>query len=468
MSPEFNRRNFLKGSALFAAGISVAGNKAMANTGSSTNMINFATKPMEKVKVAVVGMGGRGTAAVDRLSKIKDVEFVAFADIYEGQVKRGQNILKRNGRRPVKGFWGNEYSFKKLCDLDIDLVYIATSWKWHVPIAVHAMKQGKHTAIEVPVTTTIEESWELVETSEKTGKHAVILENCCYDFFELQTLNMVREGVFGELTHAEGAYIHELNGLIANSYVDRWRLEPNQKHNGNLYPTHGLGPVAQCLNINRGNQFKYMTSMSSQEASFTEWANEHRKDLAGKPYRGDMNTTLIKCYNGQTIMVQHDVSSPRPYSRIHMLQGTKAFARKWPEQKIAIKKPQYGNGHRWLNHPEMQEIAKEYGHPLAKTIGNVARKVGGHGGMDFIMDYRLIYCLKNGLPMDMNVYDAAAWSCITPLSEMSINKHSSAVKVPDFTRGKWRKAEPLGIVNVDPKKLPVVSSLKGEGQMNIH
>ena len=323
-------------------------------------------------------------------------------------------------------------------------------------MCVYAMKSGKHACTEVPAAMTVEEAWELVETSEKTGKHCMMLENCCYDFFEMQTLNMVREGVFGELTHAEGAYIHTLCGLIANEkngYQGMWRFNQNNENNGSLYPTHGLGPVAQCMNINRGNLFSHLVSMSSQEAAFTEWArhNGREKYAALKHYRGDMNTTLIKCAKGQTIMIQHDVSTPRPYSRIHLLQGTKGMARKWPEQMIAL-------GHKKQNAEQMKELQAKYEHPLSRTMGEIARKVGGHGGMDFIMDYRLIYSLKNGLPLDQDVYDAAAWSSVVPLSIDSVANNSRSIDVPDFTRGAWKTNKPLGIVDVKPSLLPVVGT----------
>jgi len=330
------------------------------------------------------------------------------------------------------------------------------------------MKHGKHTCTEVPAAVSVEEAWELVETSEKTGKHCMMIENCCYDFFELQTLNMVRQGVFGELTHAEGAYIHSLCELFTNeegddAYQDQWRLHQNIGQNGNLYPTHGLGPVSQCLNINRGNKYDYLVSMSSQEAAFTEWARENNEKYAGiDNYRGDMNSTLIKCANGQTIMVQHDVSTPRPYSRIHMLQGTKGIARKYPARRIAL--IDRNHGHKWLNSEEKKEMAAKYEHPLTRTIGEIAKKVGGHGGMDFIMDYRLIYCLKNGLPLDQDVYDAAAWSCIVPLSLKSVARKSDSIDIPDFTRSAWKTNAPLGIVDVDPAKLPLldVKSIGGD------
>ncbi len=473
MGNQINRRDFLRNSAIVAGGMSLTGCNSLSavGLGQRTNMCGFAAKPIDKIKVAFVGLGMRGPGAVARIAKIKDVEIVALCDIRENRVRNAQKILKRNNRPEAKEFYGTEDAWKKMCQLDLDLVYIATPWALHAPMGIYAMEHGKHVAIEVPAATTMEECWALVNTSERTQKHCMQLENCCYDFFELLTFNMAREGVFGELTHGEGAYIHELIGLMANKngYHKQWRLQHNLEHNGNIYPTHGLGPIAQCMDVNRGNKFDYLTSMSSQDAAFREWARAHNnKELQQvEKYRGDMNTTLIKLAKGQTIMVQHDVSTPRPYSRIHLLQGSKGMARKWPVQKIALSS--HGHGHRWLNDGEFKEISRKYEHPLSKTMGSIAKKVGGHGGMDFIMDYRLIYCLKNGLPLDQDVYDLASWCAVTPLSEQSLNNMSSGVKIPDFTRGAWKTNKPLGVVTVDPAKLPVVGIETGGGkQLNVH
>ncbi|MGL4854563.1 MAG: Gfo/Idh/MocA family protein, partial [Lentisphaeria bacterium] len=432
----------------------------------------------------VIGLGMRGPGAVDRLSKIQDVEITALCDIYENKVNGTQNILKRNNRPEAKAFFGSKEAWKKMCELDLDLVYICTPWEDHVPMAVYAMEHGSHAAVEVPVATTMEECWQMVEVSEKTQKHCVILENCCYDFFELLTLNMAREGVFGELTHGEGAYIHELGswmmpngGHDKSAYQGNWRYfhntksgQPNKLKDGNPYATHGMGPLAQCMNVNRGNKVDYMVSMSSQEAAFTTMAKElNRPDFINKheDYRGDMNTSLLKLNGGQTIMIQHDVSTPRPYSRIHLLQGSKGIARKWPNPaRIALRS--HHGGHQWLNSEEFKAINEKYGHPLSKEMGSIARKVGGHGGMDFIMDYRLIYSLKNGLPMDMDVYDAAVWSAITPLSYQSCAKKSTSFDFPDFTRGAWKTNKPLEIVTVDQSKLPVVGQVQSNAnQLNV-
>ena len=481
---DVNRRSFLKGlTGVIGAGMVSscksgteetsleAAQKALhakfASKKAIRNMATFTNKPMSKVRVGIIGLGMRGYGAVDRLAKIKDVEIVALGDLKADKVARSQGTLKKNNRPAAKEFHSSPDAWKKMLELDLDLIYIVTPWSLHTPMCLAAMESGKNAACEVPIAKTVEECWQLVETSERTGKHCVMLENCCYDFFEMMTLRMVREGAFGELTHVEGAYIHALNSLIATNFEGKWRLEENQTRNGGLYQTHGIGPVAQCLDINRGNQMDYLTSISSQEAAFSAWAKENGKEELAKGYRGDMNTTLVKCVNGQTIMIQHDVNTPRPYSRIHLLQGTKGCARKWPERGIAL--TSHDNAHRWLNDAEMKEIEAKYNHPLAEVMGDIARKVGGHGGMDFIMDYRLIYCLKNGLPMDMNVYDGAAWSALAALSEDSVANEGKSVKVPDFTRGQWKNTAPLPIVTVDPKKLPVVTKVKNAAkQLNVH
>jgi hypothetical protein len=277
----------------------------------------------------------------------------------------------------------------------------------------------------------------------------MMLENCCYDFFELATLNMARDGVFGELMHAECAYIHDLRWLKfekENGYQDMWRLKYSYDHTGNLYPTHGLGPVAQIFGINRGDRMEHLTSMSTNQAGMSLYAREkfgEDSPQARKSYKlGDMNTSLVKTARGKTIMIQHDTTSPRPYSRIHLLSGTKGIAMKWPERKIALEP----DAHSWLPDEERDTLLQKYEHPLAKRVGELAKKVGGHGGMDFIMDWRLIHCLRNGLPLDQSVYDAAAWSSIVELSEISCRNGSNAVEIPDFTRGVWESTQPLSIV----------------------
>ncbi len=471
MFHNLSRRDFIKNMALTTGALgywSLSGCNPGTSSPASFNMCGFAAPGLDRVRVGVIGLGMRGPGAVERLSKMQDVDIVGLCDIRPEGVHTAQEILKKHGRAPAREFTAGPDDWQNLCQMELDLVYIVTPWQWHVPMAVGAMKNGKHAAVEVPAALDLDGCWELVETSESTRKHCVMLENCCYDFFELQTLNMVRQGVFGELTHAEGAYIHSLVDYMQPEgdkeiYQGNWRIQHNLKQNGNLYPTHGLGPVAQCMDINRGNRFLHLTSMSSQQAAFTEHARQTGNlQFADLPsYRGDMNTTLIKCAKGQTVLIQHDTSTPRAYSRIHLVQGSLGMARKWPRKGICL----HSDGHGWLTDERMKEVEAKYQHPLTKTIGDIARKVGGHGGMDFIMDYRLIYCLKNGLPMDQDVYDAAAWSSVVPLSIQSVADKSNSMDVPDFTRGAWSTNQPLQIVDVNPELLPVQAVVEAGEQM---
>ncbi|HSK14157.1 MAG TPA: Gfo/Idh/MocA family oxidoreductase [Phnomibacter sp.] len=451
-----DRRSFLRNLSLGTGALAIGNNHLRGaddpflNAGyklapAAGNMSGYAAPKLNKVRIGFIGLGMRGPGAVQRMSYIEGVEIVGLCDKYGERATKAQSILSKAGM-PAAMEYSGEDGWKKMCDSkDVDLIYICTPWHLHTPMAVYAMKQGKHVAVEVPAALTIEECWQLVDTSEKTKRHCMMLENCCYDFFELLTLNMARQGLFGELVHAEGAYIHDLLDLNfnkENGYADMWRLKENMK-NGNLYPTHGLGPIAQCMNINRGDRFDYLTSMSSNDFMMRDHANklaekdDFFKPFANKQYRGNMNTTLIHTAKGKTIMVQHDVTSPRPYSRIHLISGTKGMASKWPSpQRIAF-------GHSWLKQDEMKELEEKYAPEIVKKIGELAKKIGGHGGMDFMMDWRLIDCLRNGLPLDQDVYDAAAWSCITPLSQQSISKRSSGVDVPDFTRGNWKSNKPV-------------------------
>lgn len=458
------RRNFLRrmaiGTGAFAAGLpsfaKVAGatdeqmdrSTVLESNGQRFNMCGYAAPKIETVRIGIVGLGMRGSDAVERLSYIDGLEIVALCDKYPDRVIASQKILEKMGRSKAKEYSGEE-GWKALCESNnIDLVYSTTPWHLHTPVSVYAMKNGKHAATEVPAGKTMDELWELVETSEKTRKHCMMLENCCYDFFELLTLNMSRQGMFGEIVHAEGAYIHDLSKdwlFNKKAYADMWRLKENIGHNGNLYPTHGLGPIAQCMDINRGDKFDHLVSMSTNDFTLNNMAKEMAakdeffKPYVDQPYRGNMNTTLIRTHRGKTVMVQHDVSTIRPYSRIHLVSGTKGAAQKWPgPQRIAF-------GHSWIKTEELKQLEEKYAPPIVKHIGNIAKEVGGHGGMDFIMDWRLIDCLRNGLPLDQDVYDAAAWSCLMPLSERSVAKKSRTIDIPDFTRGAWQSNRPVDI-----------------------
>nr|MBD3621640.1 Gfo/Idh/MocA family oxidoreductase [Sunxiuqinia sp.] len=457
-----DRRSFLKrttlGVGLAMTGISAWSNNSLGvenlNSNRSKkktlgrfNMCNYAAPKLPVVRVGFIGLGMRGSGAPVRMSHIEGVEIKAFCDIREEKVKDAQKRLKDTGLPEAKEYYGKEDSWKALCESDeIDLVYICTPWDLHTPMAVYAMEQGKHVAVEVPAAKTVDEAWELVETSERTQQHCMMLENCCYDFFELLTLNMARQGLFGELVHGEGAYIHNLVDLNfdKNAYYDMWRLKENYR-DGNLYPTHGLGPVCQAMNINRGDQMDYLVAMSSADFQMAERARELAsedsffKEFSDKNYRGNMNTSVIKTHKGKTIMVQHDVTSTRPYSRIHLLSGTKGIARKYPvPAKISF-------GHSWVDEAEMKALEEKYTPEIVLKVGEMAKKVGGHGGMDFMMDWRLVDCLRNGLPLDQDVYDAALWSVITPLSEWSVANRSNSIDVPDFTSGNWKQNKPVSI-----------------------
>ena len=430
-----------------------------------TDVIGLRCDPIPVVRVAFIGLGMRGPGAVSRFMYIEGIEVKAICDLEPYNIDRVQGILRKNDR-PEAAVYTGEEDWKKVCERDdIDLVYVTTHWTLHAPICIYAMEKGKHVVSEIPIALTMDECWQLVNTAERTRRHCMMLENCVYDFFEMATLNMAQQGLFGEVVHVEGAYIHDLRSLNFSprlregqsyepgegetgstipspvGYWNYWRLKENTKRNGSLYPMHGLGPVAQILNINRGDKMDYLVSLSSDQFNMTAYAKEkfgEESDQAKREYKkGDMSSTLIKTAKGKSILIQHDVASPRPYSRIHMLSGTMGFAQKWPEQQLAFEP----NAHSAMKNEEMQEMLRKYEHPITKEIGELARKVGGHGGMDFMMDYRLIYCLQNGLPLDMNVYDGVTWSAVIPLSEFSVANGSYPVKIPDFTRGAWDKIQ---------------------------
>lgn len=452
-----NRRKFLKASGLAGLSLASAGilhaapdehsDQRKKSGTQQFNMCGFAAPKLETVRIGFVGLGNRGPDAVNRMSKIDGVDIKALCDIRPEKVNAVKKSLEGSGHNPAV-YTGKEEEWKKMCDrTDIDLIYIATPWSLHAPMAVYAMNQGKHVCIEVPAAKTIDECWQLVETSEKTRKHCVILENCCYDFFELLTLNMARQGLLGEIIHGEGAYNHDLlnQNFDKNGYYDMWRLKENFR-NGNLYPTHGLGPVAQVLDVNRGDRMDYLVSTSTNDFSMSAKAKElaakdsFYKEYATKSYRGNMNITTIRTEKGKTIMLQHDVSSPNIYSRIFKISGTKGSVIKYPEpERIA-----FADEH-WINEDEFKKIQEQYQPPIVKRVGELAKQVGGHGGMDFLMDWRTIDCLRNGLPMDMDVYDAALWSAIAPLSEQSVANRSKSIDIPDFTRGSWKTNKPVDI-----------------------
>ena len=411
------------------------------------DVVGLRHAPMDSVRVGFIGQGMRGPGAVYRFTNIDRTAIKALCDKYPERLKKGQEYLKKAGRPAATEYSGQD-GWKKLCERpDIDLVYIATDWDNHVPMAIYAMEHGKNVAIEVPAAMNLDECWQLVNTAEKTQKHCMMLENCVYDFFELTTLNMAQQGLFGDILHVEGSYIHNLEDFW-KAYEGNWRLDFNEKHRGDVYATHGLGPACQLLDIHRGNKMDYLVAMDTKAVTGPKLVKEQLGRTAPDFQNGDHTMTMIQTNNGQTIHIQHDVMNPRPYSRMYQLTGTEGFANKYPVEGYAFR--EVANFEGMPNHEDLSAhdfvpdsvrvaLMEHYKHPIQKETEAVAKKVGGHGGMDYIMDYRLVYCLLNGLPLDQDVYDAAEWSSLGELTRISIANNSAPVEVPDFTRGSWKK-----------------------------
>jgi hypothetical protein len=397
------------------------------------DVLQLKTEPLKTVRIGFIGLGKRGKQSFNHYMYIEGVEVMAICDMNDENLEEVNRILSLNKKVPAQNY--NQFEdWKTICERsDIDLIYICTDRKLHTSIAVYAMECGKHTAVEVPAANSLEECWQLVDTAEKTRKHCIMLENCCYDQATLSILNMKQQGLFGEVFHTEGAYIHDLKHLDFEQkkhYTALWQMQ------GNPYPTHGLGPLCQLFDIHRGDRLKSIVSVSSGQFNVPDYIansqNSHCK-------LGNINTSIIKTEKDKTIVLQHDISSPRPYSLNFLLSGTKGFVQNKSKLEIAFS----DNPTEYIG-PEVQsKLLKKYQHRFYAAKGELAREVGAHGGMDFIMDYRLIYCLQNGLALDMDVYDAAEWSSIVALSAESVNNGSKPVEIPDFTRGKWSKINGL-------------------------
>jgi len=395
--------------------------------------------------VGFVGVGLQGSSHCRNLLRIEGVRLVAVCDIVESKVSRVQEWVVQADQPRPRGYVRGERDFERMCqEEELDLVFTATPWRWHVPVCVAAMTNGKHAATEVPAAVTLDECWQLVETAERTKKHCVMMENVNYGRAEMMVFNMVRQGVFGEIMHGECGYLHDLREVkFENAHEGLWRRAHSVSRNGNLYPTHGLGPVANCMDINRGDQFDYLVSMSSNSRGLQQYAEAHfPPDALERRERytlGDVNVSLIHTVNGRTIFLSHDTNLPRPYSRINLVQGTKGLFQGYPDRVyIEGRNAQ----HQWET---ADAYYADYEHPLWQDIGGRSRGAG-HGGMDFLEDYRLIKCLREGLPTDMNVYDAAALSAVSELSELSVADGSRPKTFPDFTRGQWKNYPPLAIV----------------------
>ena len=411
-------------------------------------MLQFAAEPIADVGIGVVGLGDRGSGAVHRLSYVPGSHIAAICDVEPDRAEKNLKVLESRGMT-AKVYAGDEEVYKQLCeDPDVDLVYICTDWIHHVPVALYAMEHGKHVALEVPSAETLQACWDLVNTSERTRKHCMILENCCYDFFELTALTMAQQGVFGDIIHVEGSYHHNLDPYWDN-YWHNWRLEFNQKHRGDLYPTHGFGPVCQALDIHRGDRLTTLVAMDTDPFN----GPKHVEKRTGKPctdfQNGDETMTMIRTAKGKSILIEHDVMTPRPYDRMYQLVGTDGYAAKYPVGQICLRTEATGEVdyedlefEKVYEGDDLEELMAKYRNPiLTPELEALAKEVGGHGGMDFIMDYRLIYCLNNGLPLDMDVYDLAEWCCVTELSRISIENGCAPVEIPDFTRGDWDKIQ---------------------------
>lgn len=424
------------------------------------DVIQLVVPKIDTVRVGFIGMGMRGVGAIERFVHIPGAKVVALCDIEPSRVEQAQEILRKNNQ-PLAATYVGEDSWKQLCEReDIDLVYVITDWKNHAPMSIYAMEHGKNVAVEVPGAMTLEEIWNVINTAERTRKHCMMLENCVYDFFELTTLNMAQQGLFGEILHVEGAYIHNLEDYW-DRYWNNWRLDYNQKHRGDLYPTHGMGPVCQVLNIHRGDRMKVLVSMDTKAVNGPAYIEKKTGKKVTDFKNGDHTMTMIRTEKGKTIQIQHDVMTPRPYSRMYQLTGTDGFANKYPISGYLLRPEQAPkevvshenlNAHQLVPEEVKQKLMEEYKHPIAKELEEKAKQVGGHGGMDYIMDYRLIYCLRNGLPLDMDVYDLAEWSCVGPLSRLSIENGNAPVEVPDFTRGAWNKVQGYHHAMAEDKK----------------
>ncbi|MBQ2869105.1 MAG: Gfo/Idh/MocA family oxidoreductase [Akkermansia sp.] len=418
--------------------------------------VGLTAPKMKTVRVAFVGLGMRGPGAVSRFTHIPGVEVVALCDYEKKRAEKCQERLRKAGLAPAAIYYGAT-GYEELCKRDdIDLVYIATDWDHHFPVAKCALENGKHTAIEVPSAMNLQQCWELINLSEKTRKHCMILENCCYDWFELDSLNMAQKGVFGEVLYAKGAYIHNLDAFWDDYWVNPakdpeklgWRMLYNKENRGDVYATHGLGPVAQVMDIHRGDRFTTLVAMDTKSVHGKEYVEKKTGKPCPEFRNGDHTTTLMRTANGKVVEIQHNVMNPQPYNRLFQLTGTRGFANKYPIEGFVLESAHLEgaegapdledlDSHSFMSEANMKKLRETYRHPIIKKYGEMAEKVGGHGGMDFFMDVRMVYCLQNGLPLDMDVYDLAEWCCLAELGSLSMDNGNCSVAFPDFTRGHW-------------------------------
>ena len=421
------------------------------------HVLGLTAPKMKTVRVGFVGLGMRGPGAVKRFCHIPGVEIVALCDYEAKRAEACQDDLRKAGLMPADIYSG-EKGYEELCKRnDLDLVYIATDWNHHYPVAKFAMEHGKHTAIEVPCAMNLEQCWSLIDLSEQTRLHCFILENCCYDEYEMNALAMAQDGVFGNIIRAEGAYIHGLEWFWDLYWKDpndndvdnlHWRMKYNKENRGDVYATHGLGPVAQCLNIHRGDRFTTLIAMDTESFVGKEWVEAKTGKKCEEFRNGDHTTTLMRTAKGKVVELQHNVMTPQPYNRLFKLTGTKGYASKYPIEGFALSgdamkgtgapKIDNLNAHAFMSREQKNALVKKYYHPILSKYLEFGRYMG-HGGMDYVMESRLIYCLQNGLPLDMDVYDLAVWRCIAELGTLSMDNNCATVTFPDFTRGYWDK-----------------------------
>jgi len=461
-----DRRKFLKKTSMATAAVGVASLYPEYLRGQSERpyaasyMGDFAAPKLENVRAAFIGVGARGGDHLKFLAALPGTEVVAICDLYEDLIieKEGwvREVSDEARHTNIKRYHGGEEDWiKMLAEVKPDIVFIATNWHNHAPMAIESMKQGAHAFVEVPIAVTLQEMWDIVDTSEATQKHCMMLENVNYGRDELLFLNMCRQGVIGEVLHGEAAYIHELRFQMEEQErgTGSWRTHHYAKRNGNLYPTHGLGPVAQYMNLGRGEDtFGSLASYSTPARGRALYAKknypEDHKWNQLNYHGGDLNTSIIKTHFGKTIMVQWDETSPRPYSRLNLIQGVKGTLAGFPT-RVALEGGVEGlteNHHSWAQGEQLQAIYEKYDHPLYKRLNQTAEG-SGHGGMDGIMVYRIVECLQKGLPLDQNVYEGCLWSAVAPLSERSVASGGYPQPFPDFTRGEWKNTNPLNIVS---------------------
>jgi predicted dehydrogenase len=461
----YNRRKFIQTTTMSAAALTVASTLTSCNDSNidpiskGKYMGGFSAPKLDTVRIAFIGVGARGSGHLRSLASLEGVEIVAISDLYEDSCKKISKVASEIGKGErhdnIAQYWGDENKWKLMLEeIKPDAVFISTNWNNHASMAIKSMESGAHAFVEVPIAVSLKEMWEIVNTSEKTQKHCMMMENVNYGRDELMYLNMCRKGVIGELLHAEAAYIHELRFQMSQEErgTGSWRTHHYANGKGNLYPTHGLGPVAQYMNLGRtDDSFKSIVSYSSPAKGRDLYAQknysvEHKWNKLNY-LNGDINTSIIKTNVGRTVMVQWDETSPRPYTRHNLIQGTKGTLAGFPT-RIALEGGFEGaskDHHSWIQGDQLELLYEKYDHPLYIRL-NQETKNSGHGGMDGIMRYRIIECLRNGLPLDQNVYEGCFWSAVTPLSGESILEGGMPQQFPDFTRGNWTKTKPLEII----------------------